>query len=74
MKYLTITALTALAATTSTSTLEAAGWRSCKATQVNCTSAQTKVKVRNHRRAAFRYRDINSMPARDWFYRRMLDN
>jgi hypothetical protein len=75
MKYLAIAALATLSATAHTSTVEAAGWRSCKATSVNCTSAQTKaVRVQNQRRAAFRHRDVNSMPARDWFYRRMLDN
>jgi len=55
--------------------VEAAGWRSCKATSVNCTGARTKaVRTENQRRAAVRHRDVNSMPARDWFYRRMLDN
>lgn len=75
MKYLTIAVLATLAAIAPTSAAEAAGWRSCKATSANCTSAQTKtVRVQNQRRAAFRQRDVNSMPARDWFYRRMLDN
>ncbi len=75
MKALMLAALAALVATAHTSTAEAAGWRSCKATSVNCTSAQTKAtKIQNKRRASYRHRDVNSMPARDWFYRRMLDN
>ena len=53
MKYLMIAALATLSATAHTSTVEAAGWRSCKATSVNCTSARTKaVRVQNQRRAA----------------------
>jgi hypothetical protein len=37
--------------------------------------AQSKtVKVHNQRQAAVRHRDVTFMPARDWFYRRMLNN
>jgi hypothetical protein len=75
MKALMIAALAALSAAAHTSTVEAAGWRSCKATSVNCTGARTKaVRTENQRRAAARHREVNSMPARDWFYRQMLDN
>jgi hypothetical protein len=75
MKALTFAALATLLATSHTTTAEAAGWRSCKATSVNCTGAQPKAsRAQQPRRAAFRQRDVNSMPARDWFYRRMLDN
>jgi hypothetical protein len=75
MKVLMVAALTAIVGIAHSSTADAAGWRSCKASSAKCTVSQTKtVKVQNQRRASFRYRDVNSMPARDWFYRRMLDN
>ena len=75
MKALMIAALAVVLGHAHTSAADAAGWRSCKASSAKCTVGQPKaVKVQTQRRAAFRYRDVNSMPARDWFYRRMLDN
>ncbi len=75
MNFLMIAALAALSASAHTSTVEAADWRGCKATSVNCSSTRIKAaRVQNYRRAAYRHRDANSMSAREWFYRRMLDN
>lgn len=75
MNFLVVAVLAAFSAIAHTSTVEAAGWRACKATSVNCSSTRTKAaRVQNYRRAAYRHRDTNSLSAREWFYRRMLDN
>jgi hypothetical protein len=71
MKVAMFAPLSAILGFAHTSAADAAGWRSCKASSAKCTFAQTKtVKVHNQRRAAVR----NSMPARAWFARQMLNN
>jgi hypothetical protein len=75
MKVQMFAALAAILAIAHSSAANAAGWRSCKASSAKCTVAQTNtVKDHNQRRAAVRHRYVNSMPARAWFDRQMLNN